>query len=329
MTVGRMTGRLIVAVVAMAVLGAAAVMLTSACSGPGAADARTVVFQEDIMNACTCRVEPQVKSDFAVPDILRGHDVEEMHVLIFADGFENRFWFMCVPEQIWINHRKHHYQIGMDWQSTADGWSYDGCPVRNLLGYWDTSGPKVILKAYSENECPIVGYQAATIRSDQTGVHYEVRVTNRSRTIWRDVYTHICFNSFRSPATGYRPYVRLGDKWLPFQDVPSAGAYCTQPVEGMIDEYNRTHMKDDQPVGMGVSFPGVVAWNLVAGEPLLTCHYSTDAVAVWSNQEWPCTDIYLWFGRIEPGQEVSRAGHVYIAKSDIASFSEEAERLLQ
>jgi len=97
----------------------------------------------------------------------------------------------------------------------------------------------------------------------------------------------------------------------------------------MIDEYTRTDVKNDQLVGTSVSFPGVVAWNIVKGEPLLTCHYSPNAVAVGSNQDWPCTDIFLWFGLIQPEQEVCRTGHVFIAKGDIKWFSGEAERLLQ
>ena len=281
------------------------------------------------MNACTCRIEPQVKSAFAVPDRLQGDDIDEMRVLVFADGFEDRFWFINLPEQVFLNGQKHHYQIGMNWQSNDDGWSYDRCPVRNLLGCWDQSGAKVRLIAGSENDRTVVGYQAAAIRNDPTGIHYEVRVKNGSDVPWQDVYTWICFNSFQSPATGYRPYVKLGDRWIPFQDVPHVRGHCYLPVNGMTAEYARTALSRDRLAGTSVSFPGVVAWNIVKGEPLLTCHYSTDAVAVSSNQGWPCTDVFLWFGFIQPEQEVCRTGHVFIAKSDLESFSGEAERLLQ
>ena len=264
-----------------------------------------------------------------MPEELRGHDIDEMRVLVFADGFEDRFWFINLPEQIYLDHQKYHLQVGMKWRSSADAWSYEECPVRNLLGCWDDSGPKTVLKAYSEEERPAVGYQAATIRSDDAGIHYEVRVTNRLDTPWEDVNTWVCFNSFRSPATGHRPYVRLGDRWAPFQDIPNVGRHCYVPVGGMVDEYTRTDVKNDQLVNTSVSFPGVVAWNFLNPDPLLTCHYSPHAVAVGSNQGWPCTDIFLWFGTIPPGQEVCRTGHVVIAKGDMEWFSEQADRLLE
>ena len=97
----------------------------------------------------------------------------------------------------------------------------------------------------------------------------------------------------------------------------------------MTAEYARTDVNCDQLAGSSVSFPGVVAWNLVQGNALLTCHYSKDAVAVGSNQTWPCTDIFIWFGDIQPEEEVRRKGEVIIAKTDLESFSQEADGLLR
>ena len=53
---------------------------------------------------------------------------------------------------------------------------------------------------------------------------------------------------------------------------------------------------------------------------LLTCHAATHAIAVGANQNWPCTDMHLWYGSIQPGKTVTRTGHVVIAKADLEAF---------
>ncbi len=213
---------------------------------------------------------------------MQRHDAEDMCVLVFADGFEDRFWYINLPEQIYLNGQKHHYQVGMNWEEDGDGWLYERCPVRNLFGCWDQSGPKVILKENSKSR-PVIGYQGTSIRSDDNGIHYEVCVTNDSDIPWQDVYTWICFNSFQSPDTGYRPYVKLNDRWTPFQDIPNVCQHSYLPANGMTAEYARTEIKSNQLARTLLSFPGVAAWNIVKDSPLLTCHYSTDAVSAGSN----------------------------------------------
>ena len=55
---------------------------------------------------------------------------------------------------------------------------------------------------------------------------------------------------------------------------------------------------------------------------------STDAVAFGSNQAWPCTDLQLWFGDMAPGETKSATGHVVVARCDLETFAEQADRLL-
>ena len=127
----------------------------------------------------------------------------------------------------------------MEWQSYGDMWSYDMCPIQDLLGCWEEA-PKLTLNTDLASDRTIVGYQAAAIRTDDTGIHYEVRVTNHSDAPWYDVYTWVCFNSFQSPTTGSRPYVRLANRWIPFQDVPHVHQHCYLPANGMTAQWRVT-----------------------------------------------------------------------------------------
>lgn len=97
----------------------------------------------------------------------------------------------------------------------------------------------------------------------------------------------------------------------------------------MVEAYKRSsQFRDGLLLGQPVSFPGVVAWDVLDDErKLLTCHYSRQAVCVGTNQNWPCTDLFLWYGRIEPGEEKTCYGHLLFAEWDVAEFSRHAEDL--
>ncbi len=78
-----------------------------------------------------------------------------------------------------------------------------------------------------------------------------------------------------------------------------------------------------------VSFPGVVCWHITNKGHLLTAHLSIDSLAVRANQNAPCTDQFLWFGDVKPGQQVTRRGHVLVAKASLESFEKQERALMQ
>ncbi len=162
--------------------------------------------------------------------------------------------------------------------------------------------------------------------ADETGVHYAVSLRNTTEELWDDVHQRVCFNSYQSPDTGHRPHVRHQNRWLPLGQLPATDSHCYLPVEGMVDAYKRSSQFRDGLLGQPVSFPGVVAWDVLDDErKLLTCHCSRQTVCVGTNQNWPCTDLFLWYGRIEPGEEKTCYGHLLFAEWDVAEFSRHAE----
>jgi hypothetical protein len=158
------------------------------------------------------RIEPLTRTSFVPHERIRGQDTDQMEVLVFADGLPNNYWFLNLPEQIYLNGQKFHYQIGMDWKKQGNAWFYDDCPIRNLLGCWKSEGGKLRLQKFNEEEHPVVGRQSARIEIDALGARYQIGVANASGLPFRDVYIWVCFNHFQSPQTGYRPYLRMADR---------------------------------------------------------------------------------------------------------------------
>ncbi len=284
------------------------------------------------------KAEPMVRSSYPTHPRFQG-DLEPLLVVLTVPGMERAdwdtraeklCWILALPEVVFMNGRKFHYQVGFTWESGQGAWFYRDCPVRDLLGAWEYVDGYHRLGSFREEERPRVGVQGADIYADDLGVHYTVRARNLSDEVWLDACFAVCLNHFQAPLTGYRPHFRFGDRWQPFQEIPGATAACYFPVRDRVEEFNRSLLsKPAASLKQPLSFPGVVCWNqTLEDKPLLVCHVSEDALSVGANQLWPCTDLQLWFGDIEPGEEVSRSGHVLVMESDLAAFAREADGIL-
>ena len=282
------------------------------------------------------KVEPQVHSSY--PTYRRYHDaLAPQVVVITVDGLERigwedrptnkASWILRLPEQVYVNGKKLHYQVGMQWELEGTRWSYTGSPVKDLNGLWKKDPSEGFYLDPAAQQKPVLGHQAASIYADSTGAHYRVAFSNGSDELWRDVFTWICLDHFHTPVTGYRPYLKVGSSWTEYQKIPNVGPGTFLAVEGREDEYSRVRPR--AMLDPLVSFPGVVCWNITDKGHLLTAHLSNDALAVLANQNAPCTDLLLWFGDLEPGQEVTRTGHILIAETDLKSFQQQADAIIQ
>ncbi|MSP12161.1 MAG: hypothetical protein EXR62_04295 [Chloroflexi bacterium] len=290
------------------------------------------------MQPCTLRIEPAVKNTHTPHPATSGSDLEIVQVFLFAQGYEYqhggqiwglpRYWFMYLPEQIYVNHESWRFQFGMDWQEQDGHWSYTGAPIRNLLGLWRYVDGRAKLDFAEAKKRPTIGAQSAEIWADDTGLHYSIGVKNTTAEVWHDVYQWICLDSFLSPETGFRPHFRTSAGWIAYQDIPNIDQHRYFPPPGMESEYARTLGKRCTPLEFAIDIPAVVAWNIVDEGPLLTCHYSRQAVGVGANQMTPCTDVFLWYGDIAPGEEKTRWGHVWIGPSTLVDFDATLQDLL-
>ena len=289
------------------------------------------------------KVEPLVASTFPTHRLF--HDgLKEQVVVITAQGLERigwdprpegTCWLLRLPEKIFVNGRKLHYQVGLNWEQKGGRWSYADAPIRDLLDAWEFKpGRGHFPKPERQREQPIIGRQAASIEAQPRGAYYRLSLTNTSEASWRDVYVHLCLNHYQAPMTGYRPFLKIGDRWIDYPEVAENLASRFLPVKGMGATYSRlggdrrnAASKEWMP-GSELGFPGIVCWNVTSKGHLLISHFATQAIAVMANQNWPCTDLHLWFGEIRPGQTVSRTGRVLIAEADLEAFIRSEEDLV-
>ena len=284
------------------------------------------------------QVEPLVHSTY--PTYRRYHDALAPQVVVVTAqgleriGWEDRpekaSWILRLPEQIYVNGRKLHYQVGMRWVKAGESWTYSDAPVRDLNGLWKLD-PKRDFYHYQLDEAAatkaVLGRQSASIYADTTGAHYSVSVANDSGEPWKDVHAWICLDHYHTPVTGYRPYLKVGSFWTEYQKLAGVGPSTFLPVAEKRDAFLRVRTGSKAP--SSVSFPGVVCWNITDKGHLLTAHFSQDALAVLANQNAPCTDLLLWFGDLQPGQRVTRSGHVLIARASLEEFQQQETGLLQ
>jgi len=282
-------------------------------------------------------VEPFVKSSYPVHERF-DNGLAEQRVVITAKDMdrldwevrpEKTSWMLHLPEMVYVDRKRFDYQVGMQWKRGATGWSYTDCPFRNLGGRWVQRDGKFQLDEGAE-DLPAVGTIQGTVHADALGAHYEMTLTNSSADVLRNVFFWIDLGHYHAAITGHRPHLRVGKAWLPAQEMPPAETHVYYPAPGMVDEYRTApqNRPEFHAADTELSFPGVVCWNLTAKGPLLVCHCSHDAMAVGSNQLWPCTDLQLWFGDLAPGQKKTRTGHVFIARSDLQTFARHADSIL-
>ena len=320
----------------LASLAAASLLLVGCAAGPS--DRETGPEPLADLDFHRLQVEPLVHSSY--PIYRRYHDGLAPQVVVITArgleriGWEDRpekaSWLLRLPEQIYVNGRKLHYQVGMQWVNAGDRWTYSGAPVRDLNGFWKLD-PKYDFYHYRLDEAAatkaVLGRQAASIYPDTTGAHYSVSITNGSGEPWEDVHTWICLDHYHTPVTGYRPYLKVGSSWTDYQKLPGVGPSTFLPVEGRKDEFFRVLPRSKAP--SSVSFPGVLCWNITDKGHLLTAHFSQDALAVLANQNAPCTDLLLWFGDLQPGERVTRGGHVLIVRASLDEFRRQEGSLMR
>jgi len=304
----------------------------SSCAEAHPADISGIRFHE-------LSAEPLVSSSYPTHS---GFDtaLRSQLVVITASGLERvdwdlrtekNCWLVRLPEMAFVDGARWDYQVGMDWQNKPGGWEYENCPIRNLKARWIDVDGKMQLAPGTEQEVPALGRMAATVRADAIGVHYTLTLTNHSEKLWKNVFFWICLGHYQSPITGYRPYFRVGESWRPGQEMPSGSQPCHTyyPAPGMVEAYRSSPDKRFHAADTQLSFPGVVCWNRTLKGPLLVGHCSKDAMALGSNQSWPCTDLQLWFGNLAPGEEKSRTGHVFVARCDLKTFAQHADTILE
>ena len=131
----------------------AAVLVLGACS-PSQTDQEQAAPQEETASTPDIefhrlKVEPVVHSTY--PTSQRFKDGLAPQVLVItAEGLEQigledrpekASWMLRLSEQIYVNGKKLHYQVGMQWNRKEAAWSYTDAPVKDVNGLW-TKDPR-------------------------------------------------------------------------------------------------------------------------------------------------------------------------------------------
>ena len=320
----------------VAALWLASVLLVG-CA-PSLRDQETGIQSSADLDFHRLQVTPLVHSTY--PTYRRYHDALAPQVVVVTAqgldriGWEDRpekaSWILRLPEQIYVNGRKLHYQVGMRWVREGERWTYADSPVRDLNGFWKqdpkSDSYRFQLDPAAERR-PVLGRQGASIHADATGAHYFLSITNGSDEPWRDVHAWVCLDHYHTPVTGYRPYLKVGSSWTEYQKIPGVGPATFLPVVERTGEFHRVRPRSKAPASVG--FPGVVCWNITDKGHLLTAHFSRDALAVLANQHAPCTDLLFWFGDLPPGQRAVRTGHVLVARASLEEFGRQEGNIMR
>ena len=314
----------------------ASVLLVGCASSPREQETR--IHPSANLDYHRLQVTPLVHSTY--PTYRRYHDALAPQVVVVTAqgldriGWEDRpekaSWILRLPEQIYVNGRKLHYQVGMRWVKEGERWTYSDSPVRDLNGLW-RQDPKSDFYRFQLDPAaerkPVLGRQGASIHADATGVHYFLSITNGSDEPWKDVHAWVCLDHYHTPVTGYRPYLKVGSSWTEYQKIPGVGPATFLPVAERTGEFHRVRPGSKAPASVG--FPGVVCWNITDKGHLLTAHLSRDALAVLANQNAPCTDLLFWFGDLQPGQRAIRTGDVLVARASLEEFGRQESKIMR
>ena len=218
-------------------------------------------------------------------------------LIVEWDNAPGSVWVLRVCEYYGVRDCRWDYPEAAKWASTGGG----------EMSYFD----------HPVSEDPSVrGTSSATIRVDGDRLDYEVTLHNNSSDTWEDAWGWICLVHRWAGSFQANCELPVGDEtgpWTPCVSLPAPKErwlkWCPVLQHSQIAERigrNQAHMWQPHiEARMGT----VRAWRMSLNGPMqqFVEMSSPNAIIVgWSH--WPCTDMGLYFGDIEPGQsEVVRA----------------------
>jgi len=225
--------------------------------------------------------------------------LNDLHVVITHAGLPGHCWNVMIPENF-LGRGRDAYTgfrpvLGMQWQADADRLFFP--PI-----------------AYQGNISLEVSAEIR-IESEQA-VRYTVTVANRTDQPIEDINCNCCFNHRRAPDYGRDAYVLIGERWvrtLGMHDVPSPGVPYFIVAEGEERWRAAQQEREHYPVHPTVQLDaGIIATTgQYAGQPFTLAHASPRAALVWHNAKNPCTDLWLWVGRLLPEEQRVVTGRLY------------------
>ena len=224
--------------------------------------------------------------------------LNDLHVRLTHVGLPGLAWYVMIPENFYGKGREDRNgfrpTLGMKWQSDAD---------RLFFPPLD----------YREN---IRLEVSAEIRIEaEDAVRYTVTAANRTDQPIEHVNCNCCFNHHWAPGLGRDGYVLIAGQWVRTLDLDIPPPGIPYFVVAAAEETWRAaqQQKEHYPLHPTARLQaGLIATTAQpAGQAFTLANASPQAALVWHNVRNPCTDLWLWFGRLLPEEQRSVTGRIY------------------
>jgi hypothetical protein len=215
-------------------------------------------------------------------------DVRVPTLIVEHSDHSDLLWALRLTEFFGDAGRQYSYQPDVQWND-------DGC---GMLSYADTP--------VAEAEANASGTCSCRVRSGEAGLTFEIDVTNQSSEIWPEFWGWLCLIHRWSRAFQANCELPVGDSgnWVPASSLAAPLErwlkWC--PVSGhaeamQIGQNQGTRWQPHIQATQGA----VRAWRMHGGHQQFVQLSSPNAIILgWSH--WPCTDLGVHFGTLEPGQ---------------------------
>ncbi len=232
-------------------------------------------------------IPTELKEDVALPTLIVEHS-----------DFDELLWALRLTEFFGDTSRSFGYQPNVQWREEGTGEvSYVDAPVCAEAG-------------------PTSGTCSCHVRSQEDALTFEISVTNRSGQEWPDCWAWLCFihrwgrafqaNCELPVGEPEDPWVAVNcldaplERWLKWCPV-AEHAEIAQRIGGNHQARWQPHIQAAQGA--------VRAWRVYGTSQQFIQLTSPDAIILgWSH--WPCTDMGVHFGTLEPGQTGTVTGQL-------------------
>jgi len=226
-------------------------------------------------------------------------DLNDVVLFIRHERLSGLKWGIMIPEAFVGTGREPHNgfrpAVGMRWQASDDRLSFEGL-------------------AYRENIDLDVGAEIA-IEND-TCIRYRVTVTNPTDRPIENVTWNACLNHRHTDTFGREAHVLGPDGWTRTTDLDFPG---DPPIPYFVVE---GHQADWQAAGQEQDHypphptfhptdPLTITRGTCEGRPFTLAHGCPQAALLWHNIKNPCTDLWPWYGTVEPGEQKQTEGRLY------------------
>jgi hypothetical protein len=207
------------------------------------------------------------------------------------------FWTLRLCEYYGLRDVRWDYPAPVEWVKVSEGhWTYADHPV--------------------SGDAPIKGRASVAAKAKDDELDFEVILRNEASTTWQDCWGWVCLihrwaGSFQ--ANCELPAGPTDHPWLPCASLRAPKGrwlkWCpVRPHRQVADRIGQNQARMWQP-HIEAAAGAVRAWRMDLERPIQQfVELSSDSGIILGWSHWPCTDMGLSFGSLEPEQSTTARG---------------------